>query len=96
MDDDDMIRKLNSVGKAIFIEYFSTFKSYAEGRLSRADCIEILVSNEVSNDAGAAIRVSNAKLLFDGKRECDALEVVAKSKRLSPDIIRAATQLLNE
>lgn len=79
MDDDDLIRKLNSVGKTIFAQRFKLFKDYAVGNITKADAIEILVSDNVSNDAGAAIRCSNAVLIFRAEREFDALRLIADS-----------------
>jgi hypothetical protein len=96
MNDDEMNRKLNSVGKAAFVEYFSTFKSYADGKRTRKDCIAELVENGVSrDDAGAGIRCGNAKLLFDHRRQCDALNVIAASTRVPAETIRMAQQLIN-
>jgi len=96
MNEQELIRKLNSVGKTIFIEYFSTFKAYSQGNLSKEKCIQLLVSNGVSNEAGASIRCENAKLLFKSKKECDALIVVSGSTRLSSDIVCMAKKLINE
>ena len=96
MNEQELIRKLNSVGKTIFVKYFSSFKAYAYGNLSKEKCIELLVSNGVSNEAGASIRCGNAKLLFESKKECDALIAVSESTRLSSDIICMAKKLINE
>lgn len=96
MNEPELIRKLNSVGKTIFIEYFSTFKAYADGQLSKAQCIELLVSNGVSNESGSSIRLGNSKLLFEYNKVCGALNIVSKSKRLPPGVVRMAVQLINE
>ncbi|MDD4362251.1 MAG: hypothetical protein PHF48_07415 [Bacteroidales bacterium] len=96
MKKDELIRKLNSVGKTIFVEYFQNFKSYSSGQISRERCIDLLVEKKVSNEAGAAIRTGNAKQIFVSKKECDALIIITKSSRLSPDTVSKAKQLLNE
>ena len=69
MNEKQLIRKLNSVGKKAFVENYRIFGSYATGRISRESAIEILVGSEVSNEAGAAIRVGNAKLIFDAQKQ---------------------------
>jgi hypothetical protein len=94
MKSDELIRKLNSVGKAIFVGYFSTFQSYYNGLMSREDCIELLVSDQVSNENGAAIRCGNAKLIFKAKMEYQALDIITKSKRLNPNVINHAQELM--
>lgn len=94
--ENELIRKLNSVGKTIFVEYFLTFKSFSSGQFPREKCIELLVSKKVSNEAGAAIRIGNAKQIFESKKECDALIIISESSRLSSDTVNKAKQLYNE
>ena len=50
-------RKLNSVGKQVFVEQFHVFKKHADGQISRGHAISTLVKLGVSNDSGAARRV---------------------------------------
>jgi hypothetical protein len=80
MNDDELIRKLNSIGKTAFVLYFDLFKSYSQGMLSKSEIIEQLVNQDVSNESGAAIRCSNAILVFRAGREVDALWLVLDSK----------------
>lgn len=96
MNEQELTRKLNSVGKTIFIEYFSAFKAYSEGRLSKDKCIELLVEKKVSNEAGASIRCGNAKRIFESKKECDALIIVSESTRLSSYLVDVAKKLIIE
>ena len=71
------------------------FQAYAEDALSKENCIEHLVSKKVSNESGAAIRCSNAKLIFKANLEHDALEIILDSKRLDSKVINQAKELLN-
>lgn len=96
MDEQELIRKLNSVGKKIFVEYFFTFQSFANRQLSRENCIELLVSNQVSNENGAAIRCGNAILIFQAKMECRALEIVIESARLPYNTVDTAQKIIDE
>ena len=93
MNDEDLIRKLNSVGKQAFVEHFDLFKKYAAGQINRESAIDELVSLGVSNDSGAGIRVGNAKLIFDALREGDALEIVSDSNRMPVSVITEARRL---
>lgn len=96
MNDNDLIRKLNSVGKQAFVENFLLFQKYAKGLLSRDVAINELVNLGVSNVSGAAIRVGNAKLIFDNSRVSDALELIINSNRLPSDVVQKARILINE
>lgn len=58
--------------------------------------MELLVSDKVSNESGAAIRCSNAILIFKAKMECEALRIVSKSNRLPSNIIVKAKELIKE
>jgi len=90
----DMERKLNSVGKQAFVEQYELFQRFAAGSISREDAIAKLVDQGVSNEAGAAIRVGNAKLIFENAWESEALRLVLASKRLHHTILSEARSLL--
>ena len=94
MNKEELIRKLNSVGKQAFVEHFEIFQSYASKRLTRDHAIEKLVSLGVSNDAGASRRIGNRSLIFKAGKEMDALSLISDSKRLpSSSVIAAAHRL---
>ena len=94
MKDEELIRKLNSVGKQAFVEHFDLFQNYAYGRLSRDQAREELICLGVSNDSGAAIRVGNAKLIFEANREMDALLLILDSKRIPTSVLAMARKLM--
>lgn len=93
MDKVELARKLNSVGKQAFVEHFGLFQKYASGSISRDGAINELVKLGVSNESGAGIRVGNAKLIFEAKKEMEALSIVIESRRLSVAVIDAAKKL---
>ncbi|WP_135385881.1 hypothetical protein [Vibrio tasmaniensis] len=93
MDDTELDKKLKSVGKAAFVSNYELFQNFTAGRISRADAIDTLVSQRVSNEAGAAIRIGNAKLIFENGRELDALDLVLQSNRVNNDIRDLARKL---
>ena len=93
MDRGELIRKLNSVGKTQFVEYFDLFEDYANGRRTKEDCAEILVRDGVSVEAGAAIRISNAKSIFMAGAEYEALSIISESRRL-PTVAERAKVLM--
>jgi len=93
MNEEEIVRKLQSVGKQAFVENYCLFQNYASGSLSRDEAIEELVRLGVSNDAGAGIRVGNAKLIFDARKEMDALSIILDSRRLPSSVLVAARRL---
>ncbi len=95
MTEQELVRKLNSVGKAAFVVYFQLFKEMSAERISRAACIDYLVNKKVSNLAGAAIRTGNARQIFQAGMEREALEIVAKSSRVDVAITSAAHNLFH-
>lgn len=94
MNEQELTRKLNSVGKTIFVQYFHAFKMYADGMTSKEKCINLLVTDKVSNDNGAAMRCGNAKQIFQAKMERYALEIITKSNRLPDTIVDDARSLI--
>jgi hypothetical protein len=94
VNDDELVRKLNSVGKHAFVKYFDLFRRYSSGKITKEKSISILVEEGVSNDAGAAIRVGNAKIIFNNSREMDALKIILQSNRLSDAVKREAKRLI--
>jgi hypothetical protein len=83
MNNEQLIRKLNSVGKKAFVENYETFQSYASGQMSRESAIDTLVSLCVSNEAGANIRVGNAKQIFNAGKQKAALIIICDSLHIS-------------
>ena len=92
----NLVRKLNSVGKQAFVEHFEIFRKYASGLISREDAIETLVNLGVSNGAGAAIRVGNAKIIFDAGLVLEALNLVLQAKRTPLSVPAAARRIIGE
>ena len=95
MNREDLVRKLNSVGKQAFVEHFNIFKKYASGQINRNKAIDELVRLGVSNDSGAGIRVGNAKLIFDAEREGEALDIILESRRMPTSVLSEASRLRN-
>lgn len=96
MNEQELERKLNSVGKAAFVKYFSAFKQYANEHISREDCIKFLVGHNVSNSAGAAIRVGNAQQIFRAGMEQQAIKIISNSRRLDPSIVVLAQNIYSQ
>ena len=94
MNNEDLARKLNSVGKSAFIKYYGIFQSYGQNQISREDCIERILADGISNESGASIRCSNAKLIFQEGKQCDALRIICESQKLPSAIVKTAKRML--
>ncbi len=85
-----MIRLLNSVGKRIFILYYTQFRDYNENEI-----IHLLIDDGISNFNGARRRVIHATEIFNQNFQEQALRNIANSTRLSIDIRQRAEEILN-
>ncbi len=94
MNSEQLVRKLNSVGKMAFVENYETFRRFAEGNITRESAIEILVSAGVSNESGAAIRLGNAYQIFSVNKQKEALEMVCESRRIPGRSVAEAERIL--
>ena len=81
MNKEQLTRKLNSVGREVFVQYFDLFKDHAGGRITKEEAIERLVADKISNENGADIRCSNAKLIFEANMECRAVGMICDNWR---------------
>jgi hypothetical protein len=63
--------------------------------VSREHAIDELVKLGVSNYSGAGIRVGNAKRIFDTHSECEAIDIILDSRRVSVTVLNAARTLKN-
>lgn len=80
MDDTELVRCLQSVGKQLFVRCFWPLRAVALGRLSQAACAQTLLNQgHQLTLTGALLRISRAQAIFAAGRERDALAVVASS-----------------
>ncbi len=96
MEKERLIRKLNSVGKEMFVRYYRLFEDYSNQRISRDQATQRLVDDGVSNEAGASIRIGNAKAIFIEKGNCQALSIILNSKGASDKVVKLANEILRE
>ena len=94
MERERLTRKLNSVGKEAFVIHYHLFKEYANNRITKEMAIQKLVGKGRSNQAGASIRLGNAKSIFSEKGNGEALIMVQESKL--PEEIRELAKTIHE
>ena len=94
MEREKLVRRLNSVGKEMFVRYYFLFKDYADGKIGKRSAAQKLIDDGVSNEEGASIRLSNAKAIFAEAENCKALGLVQQSQKVPSAIIQAAGEIL--
>ena len=90
MNDDQLVRSLQSIGKACFVEYFEMF---ANSSISNEDLIDILMKKENYMESGAKTRVSQSRRIINSGRAKDALKIVSSSNKIPYPISTKAREL---
>ena len=90
MNDEQLLRSLQSIGKACFVMHFTQF---SDKSLSNEDLIELLMREENYVESGCRTRVTQARRIIAGKRAVDALLIVASSVRVSDEVSTEASRL---
>ena len=85
MNDDELIKSLNRIGKAAFVRYFHELR---QGN-------DAMLHGEYTS-AGSAIRMSYSRRIFSAGRERDALEIIVSSARVPEQVRKKARQLMLE
>ena len=82
----DVVKRLNAIGKSIFVVYFHVFKS-------DDDPVSKLPKHFTLGSRRS--RTSKARSIFRDKLEIEALEFIIDSKRLDPETLEQAKQIYN-
>lgn len=85
----DLARTLNSVGKSTFVKYYHTFKNG-----QREECVRAF--EEDFTEKAKRTRAGHAQRIFREGRQCEALEIIARSARVDPQTASRARALLAE
>ncbi|TQR14734.1 hypothetical protein [Psychrobacillus soli] len=94
MNQELLEKKLRSIGKEIFVEYFEEFRDL---NVDREELSKKLLKDNpkaISLDAQKT-RISNARKIFELKMEKEALENIVKSDRLKDNIREKAKRIAN-
>lgn len=92
MNQEILDRKLRSIGKEIFVEYFEDFKDLTIDREKLA--LKLLKENPKATSLGAQqTRISNARKIFELKMEKEALFTIIESNRLNDNIRAKAKKI---
>lgn len=94
MKNRELIRSLNSVGKACFVKYFQSFLDCQRGFLKEQDLIDQLVLKEGYEQSGSIIRVKFAKCIIAAGGAINALRIVATAVRVPKQTSDMASRLI--
>lgn len=84
MNDSQLKRCIQSVGKSCFVLYFEQF---ANPHISNEDLIDRLVRDEQYMESGARTRVFQSRRIIRAGRAIDVLRSIASSERV-PQVVR--------
>lgn len=93
MNDVQLERSINSIGKGCFVKYFDDFSNRI---LSREDLIEKLMKAEGYEESGSKTRATQARRIIDAGRARDALLIVSSSSRVPASVSERASELALE
>ena len=79
MDNSQLERSLQSIGKACFVKHYELFTDH---RVDGADAAEYLLKAERFTEKACSTRVSHARAIIRAGRANDALRNIAKSGRV--------------
>ena len=88
-----MERKLNSVGKACFVKYYSQF---ANLNVSNFELVETLHKENGYTVKACQTRVSKARSLIEDGCTCSALKIIISSNRLGSNTVEEAQKIYSE
>lgn len=90
MNDTQLNRTIQSIGKGCFVENFSLF---VDAKVPNEDAIEQLMRKHGYQESGARTRVLGSRRIIASGRAKDALEIIASSERVPAHISSAARDL---
>lgn len=90
-----LVRKLNSIGKKVFVDYYYDFKYLNLDKNKLAQ--KLLDGNpKAETISGQLIRIGYARQIFSENVQREALEIICSSKRLDTVTIKKARKIIND
>lgn len=89
------VRKLYSIGKKVFVDYYDEFKNTSIDKYKLAQ--KLLEENpKAETISGQLIRIGYARQIFTENGQREALEIICDSKRLDDETIIKARKILRD
>ena len=83
----DIIKKLNSVGKAVFVKYYYLFRNE-----SNQTCVAAITEPYTLNAKQS--RTSSAKAIFREGMQLQALRIISQSSKVDPLTRKQASKIM--
>jgi hypothetical protein len=93
MNDEQLKRAIQSIGKGCFVKYYEEFRNLAR---PNEDLVELLMNREGYTETASSTRVSQSKRIVQAGRDADILVEISQSTRLDFAIIEKAKKLLQK
>jgi len=89
---EDLNKTLAAVGKAVFVKFYYDFKDFSVPKDELAK--KILSENPGSKSDSQNFRIPRARHIFELGQEKEALRIIIESKRVDPNAIEKAKEIL--
>lgn len=83
----DLEKRLNAVGKAVFVKYYFVFAN-----MDNEDCMEMFTENFTENTKRS--KTYHAKAIFRERKQFEALKIICNSPRIDEKIQLKARHIL--
>ncbi|GAB3535521.1 hypothetical protein [Photobacterium alginatilyticum] len=93
MNQDELVRTIQSVGMTTFVKYFTAFLDYS---ISSEDLVEGLTKIEKYGNNSAKTKVNAARRIIKNNLAVEALKVISKSNNVEGWVVQKATYLLEK
>jgi hypothetical protein len=93
MNEEQLLRSIQTIGMGCFVKYFEAF---CDTSIKDEDLIDALMKIEKYEESGARARVSQSRRINRGNLTKEALAIISESTRTEPWVVTKANSLLNE
>ena len=93
MDDKQLERAIQSVGKGCFVKYYELFRDTTR---SNDDLVKLLRRQEGYTETACQTRVSHSRRIIQSGNGPKILREILQSDRLDDDVIKKAQELLRK
>ena len=90
MNDEQLKRRLQSVGMACFVTYFRNFGDFS---LPNEDLAELIRTERGYTEKACRSRISHARSIIKAGRAKDAFAMIANAKNVKPEIREIASRM---
>ncbi|MCD9494374.1 hypothetical protein [Photobacterium carnosum] len=93
MNQDELVRTIQSVGMTTFVKYFTAFLDLS---ISSEDLVDGLIKIAKYGNNSAKTKVNSARRIIKNSLVMEALEIISKSNNIEHWVVQKAAHLLEK